>query len=153
MALLRSIWLYITLPWLYFTLPDSTLLYHGSTSLYLTLLYHGSTSLYLTLHYSTIVQLPSTWLYIVLPWLYLILLDLTSPYHGFTSLYPNTGASEDLAADSCQQIAQLCPNATSDYYWIRTANGSTIYTRLYCDMSTRCGHARLDSSSLHQHEW
>jgi len=39
MPLLHCTWLYITLPCLYFTLIDSTLLYHGSTSLYLSLQY------------------------------------------------------------------------------------------------------------------
>ena len=71
MALLHSTSLYITLPWLYFSLLASTLLYHGSTSLYLTrstLLYYGSTSLNLTL--------PSP---------YFILLDSTLLYHGSTS--------------------------------------------------------------------
>ena len=47
-----------------------------------------------------------------------------------------SGASESSPASSCQLIAQFY-NATSDYYWIRTANGSTA--RLYCDISTRCG--------------
>ena len=76
MALLHSTWLYITLPWLYFTPLDSTLLYHGSTSLYLTiylstiallhsislytLVNHSSTSLCLTLHYSIMALLHST---------------------------------------------------------------------------------------------
>jgi len=79
MAQLHSTRSYEILPWLYFTLVDSTLLYHGSTSLYeilhsypmallhstrLFTLYHGSTSLYLTL-------------YISLPWLYFNLLDST----------------------------------------------------------------------------
>ena len=49
----------------------------------------------------------------------------------------NPDATEGSAAESCQQIAQLCPNTTSDYYWIRTANGLT--TRFYCDMLNRCG--------------
>ena len=45
-------WFYITLSWLHFTLLDSTLLYHGSTSLY----YRDST---------------------LLPWLYFTVLDST----------------------------------------------------------------------------
>ena len=53
------------------------------------------------------------------------------------SLCTCLGATQGSAAESCQQIAQLRPNTTSDYYWIRTANGSA--TRLYCDMSNRCG--------------
>ena len=73
MALLHSTLLYITLPWLYFIVLDSTLFYHGSTSLYLTLHYpalvHHSTSLYITLlrlylhstlHYSTMSLLHIT---------------------------------------------------------------------------------------------
>ena len=71
-------WLYLTLPWFYFTLPDSTLLYHGSTSFYLTLFYHGSTRLYLTLHCSTLALLHPTSLHIILPWLL--------PWLYFTSL-------------------------------------------------------------------
>ena len=35
------------LPWLYFTLPDSTLLYDGSTSLYVTLHYYHIRVVYL----------------------------------------------------------------------------------------------------------
>jgi len=49
----------------------------------------------------------------------------------------NSGTSEHTPAESCKRIAQFHPNATSDYYWIRTANRST--TRLYCDMSAHCG--------------
>ena len=59
-SLLHSTLLYIALPWLYFILHDSKFLYQlqVSDSLYFTLpysdlLYHGSTSLYMTLHYST----------------------------------------------------------------------------------------------------
>ena len=55
----------------------------------------------------------------------------------YLQLLTNSGANESSPAASCQRIAQFYPNATSDYYWIRTANGSA--TRLYCDMSTRCG--------------
>ena len=102
MALLHSTLLYITLQQLPFTplestafytialrpLLDSTLPYHGSTSLYFaallhsislyitlpgiyftllcsTLIYHGSTSLYSTLHFNTL--LISIWLYYILP--------------------------------------------------------------------------------------
>jgi len=106
---------YITVPWLYFTLLDSTLIYQGSTSLYVTLhfstmdllhstwlyttlpwlyftlldptlLYHGSTSFYFTLHYCTKFLLHSTLLYIDLPWLYFTLLDSALHYQGFTLL-------------------------------------------------------------------
>ena len=75
MALLYSTWFYIILAWFNFTLPDSTLLYHGSPSLYLTLLdsallFHCSTSLYLTLHDYTIPLRNFIRLYITLPWLY-----------------------------------------------------------------------------------
>ena len=88
MPLLRSSWLYITLPSLYFTLLDSRLLYYGSTSLDLTLHYSTVALLHsMWLHYSTVVQLQSTWLYITLPWLYFTLLDCTLLYHGSTSVY------------------------------------------------------------------
>jgi len=42
------------------------------------------------------------------------------------------GATEDSAAESCQQIAQLHPNTTSDYYWICTANGLTTSSTVIC---------------------
>ena len=58
-------WLYIFLPWLYFTLLDSTLLYHSSTSIYV------------TPNYFSMALLHSTWLYITLPWLYFTPLDST----------------------------------------------------------------------------
>ena len=60
-----SLYFTINVPWLYFILLDSTLFYHGSTSLYINvpwlyfilldsaLFYHGSTSLYSTLHRTT----------------------------------------------------------------------------------------------------
>ena len=119
MALLHSTWLYNTLQWLYFTLLECTLLYHGSTSLYVTLhhssialltllessaFYHSSSSLclnlyitipwlyftvYLTLNYSTMALLHSTWLYTTLQFLYFTLLDFTSLFHGSTSLFLN----------------------------------------------------------------
>ena len=101
MALGHSTWLYITL-----ALLDSTLLYHGSTSLYFTLHYciwwlyftlldsillhvHW---LYFTPHNSAMALGHSAWLYITLLWLYFTLLDstvldFTLLYHGFTSLY------------------------------------------------------------------
>ena len=82
MVLLHSTLLYIILLWLYFTPLDSTLFYHGSTSLHPL----DSTLLYFTLQ--------STWLYISLPWLYLTLQyssmalhDSTILYHGSTWLY------------------------------------------------------------------
>ena len=113
MALLHSTLHHITLPRLYFTLLDSTLLYHNSTSHYLslitlpwiyfipldsTLLYSVSTSLYSTLHYSTI----ATSLYLtlryttpalinslnmILPCLFFTLPYSTFFYNGSTSLY------------------------------------------------------------------
>jgi len=77
MAVLHSTRLYISLPRLYFTRLDSTLFYHGSTSLYL------------TLHYSTMAQLhsilDSTLLYHA--WIYVTLHDSTLVFHGSTSLY------------------------------------------------------------------
>ena len=93
MALFHSIWLYITLLCLNFIALDSTLLFHGSISLYLTLLYstmaqHHSTWFYLTLYscstlyytwlcYGSILH--STWLYITIQWL-LFYQGSTSPY-------------------------------------------------------------------------
>ena len=75
---------YIPLPWLYFTLLDSTLLYHGSTSLYWTLHYSCSTSLYQTLYYPTMTLLHFILLYnvsisdyITPPWLYFTLYQST----------------------------------------------------------------------------
>jgi len=85
MALLHSTRLYITLPWHYFILLDSTLLYHGSTSLYWTLHYSTMAVLHSTRLYITL-----TWLYFTLhalPYLYLTVLDSTLLYHGSTSLY------------------------------------------------------------------
>ena len=52
---LYLILLYITLPWVYLTLHYFTMALHDST-----LLYHGSTSLYFSLHYSTIPLLHSS---------------------------------------------------------------------------------------------
>ena len=69
MTLLHSAWLYISLSWHYFTWLDSTLLYHCSTSLYL------------TIHYSTMAILHSPWLYITLPWLYFTLYITLSWLH------------------------------------------------------------------------
>ena len=91
--LFHSTWPCITLPGLSFTLHYSTLLYHGSTSLfyytlvllfYLTLHYPypGSTSLYFILNYSTMAVLHSTLLYISLPLLYFTLFYSTLLYHG-----------------------------------------------------------------------
>ena len=55
MSPLQSTSLYIILTWLYLTILDSTLHYHGSTSLN-----HGSTSLYFTLRFFTMALLHST---------------------------------------------------------------------------------------------
>ena len=81
--------LYIILPWLYLTLLDYTSLFHGSNWLYLTL--HESTIalrdttwLYVTLPW---LYHGSTWLYITLPWLYLTILDSALLYHGSTWIY------------------------------------------------------------------
>ena len=63
--------------------------------------------------------------------------EISTEIQAYLQLLTNPGTSEGSAAESCQQIAQFHPNATSDYYWIRTANGST--TQLYCEMSARCG--------------
>ena len=83
---LHSTGFYITLLLFYFTLPDSTLHYHGSTSLYLNLRYFSKALLH------------CTWLYITLPWFYFTLrfsilwlcftlLDSTLVYYCTTSLY------------------------------------------------------------------
>ena len=90
MALLHSTWYCITLSWLYPSLYvlDSTLFYHSSilytTWLYITLLH--STWLYVK-SVSTMPLLLSTWLYCLLPWLYFIVLDSASLYHGYIFLY------------------------------------------------------------------
>ena len=88
MALLHSSWLYITLTWLYLTLLKSTLVYHGSASLYF------------TLHYSTIALLHSTWLCIIQPWLYFMLLESTLLYHVPTWLYLTLHYSTTALLDS-----------------------------------------------------
>ena len=64
--------LYMTLQWLHFTVLDSTLFFHGSTSVYF------------ALHYSTMDLLQCTGLYITLPWLYFTLPDYLLLYHGST---------------------------------------------------------------------
>ena len=86
-VLLHSTRLYVTLAWLYFTLQDS--IHYSTMALIITLLdstllYHGSTSMYQTLHYSTMALLHSTRLYITLVWLYFTLLDSTLLYNGST---------------------------------------------------------------------
>ena len=63
--------------------------------------------------------------------------EIRTEVHAYLQLLTNPGTSEHTPAESCQQIAQFHPNATSGYYWIRTANGSA--THLYCDMLTSCG--------------
>jgi len=95
--LLRFVWRYLER-----LSHDSTLLYLGSTLLYLTLhystmallhcnystlLYYGPTSFCLTLRYSTTALLFSTWVYISLAWLYFTVLESTLLYIGSTSLY------------------------------------------------------------------
>ena len=67
--------LYIILLWLYFTPLDSTLIYYGSTSMYL------------TLHYSTLALLHTTLFHIILLWMYFTLLDSALLYIGSTSFY------------------------------------------------------------------
>ena len=111
MSLLHCTPVYFTLSWfylsllyqlrLYFILLDSTLLFHGSSSLYLTqnhstmgLLHctslyftqRGYTSLYLTQPY-TLSKFHFILLDTTLPWVYIALFDCTSLYHGSTSLY------------------------------------------------------------------
>ena len=63
--------------------------------------------------------------------------EISSDIPAYLEILTNPGATEVSAAESCLQIAQLHPNATSDFYWIRTVTVSS--TRLYCDMSNRCG--------------
>ena len=74
----HSTWLYITLPWLHFSPLESTLLYYGSISLYVTLLH-------------------STSLLTVLPWFYFTLLDSILVYIGSTSLYFSPHNSQCMA--------------------------------------------------------
>ena len=75
MAIRHSPSLYITLPYLYVFVLDSTLLYHGSTELYLTLKEFAKALLH------------STRLYITLRWLYFTLRDSKLLYHGSTLFY------------------------------------------------------------------
>ena len=63
--------------------------------------------------------------------------EIRTEVQAYLQLLTNPGACESSAAESCRQIAQLSPNATSGYYWIRIENGAT--TQLYCDMSAHCG--------------
>ena len=63
--------------------------------------------------------------------------EIRTEVQAYLQLLTNPGTSESSAAESCQQIAQFYPNATSGYYWIHIENSST--TQLYCDMSARCG--------------
>ena len=63
--------------------------------------------------------------------------EIQAEVQAYLQLLTNSGTNEDLAAESCKWIAQFHPNGTSDYYWVRTANGSA--TQLYCDMSAHCG--------------
>jgi len=63
--------------------------------------------------------------------------EISSDIPVYLEILTNPGATEVSAAESCLQIAQLHPNATSDFYWIRTVTVSS--TRLYCDMLNRCG--------------
>ena len=92
-----TLWFYITLLWLYFTLLDSTLLYHGSTSLLDSILtvpsLHftplDSTLLYLIALLSTKICITLLGrLYIILPWLYFALHISTAfqAYHSSISL-------------------------------------------------------------------
>ena len=48
--------------------------------------------------------------------------EIQTEVQAYLQLLTNTGTSERAPPESCQQIAQFHPNATSDYYWIRTAN-------------------------------
>jgi len=72
--------------------------------------------------------------------------EISSSIITYLRFLTNPGATEGSAAESCQQIAQLRPNTTSDYYWIRTANGSA--THLYCDMSNRCGRTQVAFTNM-----
>ena len=71
--------LHINLPWIYFTLRDWVANWDY------TLIYHGSTSIYLTSHFSTMALLDTTWLYRGSTSLYVTIHDMN--YHGSTSLY------------------------------------------------------------------
>ena len=46
------------------------------------------------------------------------------------------GQTDSCPATSCSEIQQDDPSATSDYYWIQLANGTT--TQVYCEMTPRC---------------
>ena len=47
------------------------------------------------------------------------------------------GHNEFSPAPSCRAIHILKPSSISGYYWVRSANGSSI--RVYCDMTESCG--------------
>lgn len=49
------------------------------------------------------------------------------------------GQLQRFPADSCAAILQSNPNATSDEYWIRAGDGSTV--KVYCAMDAPCGAA------------
>ena len=42
--------------------------------------------------------------------------EISSDVRAYLQFLTNPGATERSAAESCQRIAQLCPNTTSDYY-------------------------------------
>ena len=46
------------------------------------------------------------------------------------------GQTDSCPATNCREIQQNDPSATSDYYWIQLANGTT--TQVYCEMTPRC---------------
>ena len=46
------------------------------------------------------------------------------------------GLSADLPANSCTEILRNNADSPSDYYWLRSTNGSAIYA--YCDMTLTC---------------
>ena len=118
----------------YMDLVQFTLLYHGSTSLYIALswlyvtlhystsgllhptsIYRGGTWLYLTLDNSTMAPLHSTWLYITLPWIYFTLLESTQLYHSSTSLYQTLHYSAMTLLHSTRLYITL-PRAGASYF-------------------------------------
>ena len=46
------------------------------------------------------------------------------------------GYSQEIPASSCLEVSQCNPQLPSEYYWIRSANGSAV--QVYCDMTREC---------------
>jgi len=140
MALLHSNWLYVILPLFYFTPLHSTLLYHGSTSLYFIL--HYNTIAVLHSSYSTKALLQFTWLYIALPWLYFTLPDSMLLYHCSTPLHFNLHYSIMALLHSSSLYftllhSTLLYHSCTSLYLLQHGSIS-LYMTLYCCIMVLC---------------